>query len=99
MPASPLPVLRRREPSSMPGGTFNLMRVVCSERPSPRHSPQGFSTLCPVPRQRGHVCATWKNPRDVTTCPRPPHVLHVTTREPFSAPVPLHTPHALGFET
>src|SRR5207302_1373117 len=58
-PPSPLPVLRRREPSSMPGGIFNLMRVPCSERPSPRHSPHGFSTVCPLPRQRGHVCATW----------------------------------------
>ena len=46
--------------------------------------------ICPTPRQRGQVCETWKNPRELTTWPRPPQVGQLIAREPASAPLPWH---------
>ncbi len=91
MPASPLREDRRRAPSSIPAGILSLMRAVCSTRPSPLHFLHGFSMIVPVPLQRGQVCDTWKNPREVMTCPRPWQVRHVTAWLPASAPVPVQT--------
>src|SRR6478609_9637045 len=90
MPASPLRVERRREPCAIPGGILILILLVCSVRPSPLHASHGFSITSPRPRQRGQVCETWKNPRELTTWPRPRQVLQVTAREPAEAPLPEH---------
>ncbi len=69
------------------------MREVFSRRPSPPHSLQGFSTIWPVPRQRGQVWETWKKPREEMTWPRPPQVGQLDAREPGSAPLPAQRPH------
>ncbi len=58
----------------MPAGILSLMREVFSMRPSPAHSLHGFSTIWPMPRQRGQVWETWKKPREEMTWPRPPQV-------------------------
>lgn len=41
MPASPLPLERKREASLIPAGMRSLMRVVSLARPSPRQEGQG----------------------------------------------------------
>ena len=46
--------------------------------------------IWPAPRQRGQVCETWKNPRELMTWPRPPQVGQLIAREPASAPLPSH---------
>jgi hypothetical protein len=66
------------------------MRLVLSARPSPSQTPHGFSMIWPTPRQRGQVCETWKNPRELMTCPRPPQAGQLMVREPGSAPFPSH---------
>src|SRR6187200_2836607 len=53
--------------------------------------------ISPAPWQRGHVCETWKNPRELITCPRPPHVVQLVLRDPGSAPLPWHLSHASSF--
>ena len=55
--------------------------------------------IVPVPWQRGHVCDTWKKPREVMTWPRPWQVRHWTAWLPASAPVPLHTSQAASLLT
>src|SRR5205085_11891869 len=90
IPASPLRDERSRDPSAIPAGIFNLIRLGVSIRPSPAQVWHGFSTIRPTPRQRGQVCETWKNPRELITWPRPPHTGQLIVREPGSAPVPLH---------
>src|SRR6059058_5810213 len=99
MPASPFREERRREPLPMPAGIFSLIRLEFSTRPSPPHLRQGFSMIWPTPRQRGQVCDTWKNPRELITCPRPPQVGQLILREPDSAPVPLHLSQISSFLT
>src|SRR5678815_1499276 len=97
MPASPFPGERNRVPSRIPAGIFSLIRLSFSTRPSPRHFWHGFSMISPAPWQRGHVCETWKNPRELITCPRPAHVGQVVLREPASAPLPWHLSQASSF--
>src|SRR5215471_3820891 len=97
MPASPLPNERSRVPSLIPGGILSLTRLNFSTRPSPRHFRHGFSIISPPPRHRGHVCEIWKNPRELTTWPRPPQVGQLVLREPGSAPLPWHLSQASSF--
>src|SRR5205823_7206756 len=99
MPASPFRGERNREPLPIPAGIFSFIRLVFSTRPSPSHWRHGFSRICPDPRQRGHVCETWKNPRALITCPRPPQVGQLIAREPGSAPLPWHLSQASSFRT
>src|SRR6266496_2805186 len=53
--------------------------------------------ISPAPWQRGHVCDTWKNPRELITCPRPAHVGQVVLRERGSAPLPWHLSQVSSF--
>src|SRR4029453_14149235 len=69
MPASPLCAERNREPWAIPAGILVLIRLVFSARPSPLQTSHGCSITSPSPRQRGEVCETWKNPRELTTLP------------------------------
>src|ERR1700722_3352419 len=98
-PASPFPDERRRDPASTPGGIFSFIFEVRWRLPSPWQPLQGFSKIRPAPLQCGHVCAMLKIPRDIKTCPRPPHVAHVFNFEPASAPEPPHVSHLSSFVT
>src|SRR6476646_8978262 len=53
--------------------------------------------ISPAPWQRGHCCETLKNPRELITCPRPPHVGQLVLREPGSAPLPWHLSQVSSF--
>src|SRR5205823_10986705 len=55
--------------------------------------------IWPAPWQWGQVWAMLKMPRDVSTCPRPPQVAQVLTREPGSAPAPPQTSQPSGLVT
>ena len=53
-------------------GSLALIRLRFSSPAFAAHtSRQGFSTIVAHARRRGQVCETWKNPRELITCPRP----------------------------
>src|SRR5690349_18464217 len=92
----PWPGTRRRWPESTPAGKLTFTLRVFSTAPAPLHAGHGVFTTVPSPAHSGHVCVNITKPRDVDTCPTPPHVPHCLRLVPAFAPVPLHSSHALG---
>src|SRR2546425_680356 len=77
----------------------NLILELRWRLPSPWQALHGFSTMRPAPLQVGHVCAMLKIPRDISTCPRPPQVVHDFNFEPCSMPAPSQVSHLSSLVT
>jgi len=87
-PASPSPLNLRRDPVSTPAGILILTRSFALILPSPLHFLHGSVIITPSPLHCGHTVAIRKKPPELTTCPVPLHVGHVTRFDFSESPVP-----------
>ena len=92
-PCSPCPLKGITFPVSTPAGILTLIVLFFLILPFPLHSLHGVSVIFPLPWQWSHVEVDTKLPKGVClwtlTWPDPPHVGHVLTFVPGSAPEPL----------
>ncbi len=93
MPASPLPLMRMREPSSTPAGMRTWSVFSCSTRPRPRHVGHGDCTIWPSPAHLVQVVwvTNWPERRlaHLALDAAAPQRSQGTISVPGSAPLPL----------
>src|SRR5437764_2617592 len=98
-PGSPWPARRMRWSSLTPGGIRTVSVRVRVLTPSPPHSGQGSSMICPRPRQSRHGSENANAPWLRLTRPEPEQVGQIRGAVPGRAPLPPHVAQVAGLDS
>jgi len=89
LPASPPPLMRRRESVSTPAGIFTSILRSRSMRPEPPQPGQRSLINVPVPPQASHDLTLTKRPKAVTLCGFPAAPLYRCSKYRFPVLFPV----------